>query len=353
MDKRYQVFISSTYTDLIAERNEVMQALLELECMPAGMELFPAANESQWNWIKKVIDESDYYIVIVAGRYGTISKDTGLSYTEMEYKYALETGKPVIGFLHKDITTLQDKFTEQSTKKRKQLQSFRNLVSGKLCKFYTSSSDLGAKVSRSITQLKKQIPAVGWIKADVIENFASSDEILALKKENELLKSKIYQSGIESPKESENLAKGNEQFEIDFCYAIKEKNTDTNYWRKMGDEWQVITLSWDIIFATIAPVIIGISLSNSWMSKEDNITKAINILIKQECRDTLEEIYPNKKISDYQIGSSSLDTILFQLSALNLITLTEGGWELTPFGHKHAKSLLAVHTGKTRSEYLE
>jgi hypothetical protein len=60
MDKRYQVFVSSTYVDLIPERNEVMQALLELKCMPAGMELFPAANETQWNWIKKVIDESDY-----------------------------------------------------------------------------------------------------------------------------------------------------------------------------------------------------------------------------------------------------------------------------------------------------
>lgn len=100
MDKRYQVFVSSTYTDLHEERAEVMQALLELDCMPSGMELFPAANEEQWEWIKKVIDESDYYLVILGGRYGSISKKTGYSYTEMEYRYAVETGKPVIGFLH-------------------------------------------------------------------------------------------------------------------------------------------------------------------------------------------------------------------------------------------------------------
>ena len=85
LDRRHQVFVSSTYLDLVDERSEVMQALLELECMPAGMELFPAANDTQWNWIKRVIDESDYYIVIVAGRYGSISPDTGLSFTEMEY----------------------------------------------------------------------------------------------------------------------------------------------------------------------------------------------------------------------------------------------------------------------------
>ncbi len=79
MDKRYQVFVNSTYTDLMEERNEVMQALLELNCMPAGMELFPAANEDQWNWIKRVIDESDYYVVIVAGRYGSVSELTAQS----------------------------------------------------------------------------------------------------------------------------------------------------------------------------------------------------------------------------------------------------------------------------------
>ena len=48
IEKRYQVFVSSTYADLQDERQEVMQALLELDCIPAGMELFPAANEDQW-----------------------------------------------------------------------------------------------------------------------------------------------------------------------------------------------------------------------------------------------------------------------------------------------------------------
>ena len=51
MENRYQVFVSSTYQDLQEERQEVMQALLELECIPAGMELFPAANQDQWTLI--------------------------------------------------------------------------------------------------------------------------------------------------------------------------------------------------------------------------------------------------------------------------------------------------------------
>lgn len=42
MDKRYQVFVSSTYEDLREERGAVMQALLGLDCIPTGMESFPA-----------------------------------------------------------------------------------------------------------------------------------------------------------------------------------------------------------------------------------------------------------------------------------------------------------------------
>jgi hypothetical protein len=47
MEKRYQVFVSSTFSDLQEERQEIIQALLELKCIPAGMELFPAANDDQ------------------------------------------------------------------------------------------------------------------------------------------------------------------------------------------------------------------------------------------------------------------------------------------------------------------
>lgn len=39
---KYQVFVSSTYRGLEDERRLVMQALLEMECIPSGMELFPA-----------------------------------------------------------------------------------------------------------------------------------------------------------------------------------------------------------------------------------------------------------------------------------------------------------------------
>jgi hypothetical protein len=123
MEKRYQVFISSTYEDLQKERQEVMQALLELDCIPAGMELFPATNEDQWTTIKKVIDDCDYYIVIIGGRYGSVGKD-GISYTEKEYRYALEINKPIISFIHADPGIIPTKLTEATTEGKNKLNIF-------------------------------------------------------------------------------------------------------------------------------------------------------------------------------------------------------------------------------------
>ena len=75
MDKRYQVFVSSTYTDLKVERQRVIQAVIETNCIPAGMELFPAADEEQFQFIKRVIDDCDYYILIIGGRYGSTTAE--------------------------------------------------------------------------------------------------------------------------------------------------------------------------------------------------------------------------------------------------------------------------------------
>src|SRR5690242_6691397 len=86
-ERRHQVFISSTYDDLKLERTQVTQSILEMNHIPAGMELFPASDETQWEVIKKVIDQSDYYIVLIAGRYGSTDQN-GISFTEKEYDYA-------------------------------------------------------------------------------------------------------------------------------------------------------------------------------------------------------------------------------------------------------------------------
>ena len=123
---KYQVFISSTYSDLQQERKKVLDILLMADCIPAGMENFTATDDEQFNVIKKVIgicqviDLCDYYILILGKRYGSVNDSTGLSYTEMEYNYAIDKGIPVLVFVLDDSVKIEeDKIEKDDIKKGK------------------------------------------------------------------------------------------------------------------------------------------------------------------------------------------------------------------------------------------
>jgi hypothetical protein len=231
MDVRYQVFVSSTYDDLQEERAEVMQALLELDCMPAGMELFPSASEEQWRWITRVIDESDYYMVIIAGKYGSINDATSQSYTEMEYRYAMSIGKPCIAFIIEMAVDLPSSKTEIDPDRRSKLNAFKALVKTRLCKFWDSPADLGAKVSRSVTQLVKRDPAIGWIRADQAAR-SNVEEILTLKNRIlELERTLVDLQRLERDTQSGRgsgavLAQGDEEYRLIFRVRASEFQED-------------------------------------------------------------------------------------------------------------------------------
>ena len=49
MEKKYQIFISSTYEDLKEERDKVQRAILSMYQFPVGMEMF-SADDSVGVW---------------------------------------------------------------------------------------------------------------------------------------------------------------------------------------------------------------------------------------------------------------------------------------------------------------
>jgi hypothetical protein len=162
MRKRFQVFVSSTYTDLQDERRAIQQTLLSLQCIPSGMELFPAANEDPWTLIQGVIDDCDYYLLVLAGRYGSMDEH-GVSYTEKEYRYALEKGKPVMVFIHKNPEQLPSDRSERDPESQRKLSDFRKLVQKHTCQFWDSSSPIASLISPSLNKMINDHPSVGWV----------------------------------------------------------------------------------------------------------------------------------------------------------------------------------------------
>ena len=195
-DKKLQIFVSSTYTDLIEERQAAVEAILLSGNIPAGMELFSAGNESQIAVIERWIDESDVYLLILGGRYGSIDPKTGKSYTQLEYEYAVEKKKPLFAVLISE-SALNEKVKVKGKDvleldNPQSLKEFRSTVLKNLVKFWEDKKDIELAIHKTISDFSNRKDLIGWIRSDnFVANGLLAEEITKLKKENSELRSKL------------------------------------------------------------------------------------------------------------------------------------------------------------------
>jgi len=192
---RYQVFVSSTFTDLKDEREKVLQAILECKAFPAGMELFPSADDEQFEFIKREIDSSDYYLVIIGGCYGSRADD-GVSFTEKEFDYAFAEGKPILAFLVRDPSKLSFDKCEGDAEARAKLEQFKEKArKSRLVKQYSNPDELKSQVLQSLNYQFNLNPKRGWVPAgqskreDLEEIRNLLNKVIALEAENVELRS--------------------------------------------------------------------------------------------------------------------------------------------------------------------
>ena len=172
MDKKLQIFISSTYVDLKDERQAAVQAILKAGHIPAGMELFTAGDKSQMETIKRWIDESDIYMLILGGRYGSIEPTTSLSYTELEYDYAIEREKPLFAVVITD-EALERNVKAHGTERleREQpvaLADFKKKVLSNISSFFDDPKDIKLAVHETIGDFIGRYDFSGWIRGNTV-----------------------------------------------------------------------------------------------------------------------------------------------------------------------------------------
>lgn len=291
MEKRYQVFVSSTYTDLKDERKSIIETLLNAKYIPAGMEMFSASNDEQFKYIKKIIDNCDYYVLIVGARYGTINPTTGISFTEQEYDYAVSKDIPVLAFLHDDPKSIP--FEKQEVENIALLESFKTKVlDGRLCKPWHDKTTLASSVLISLTEEISENPQMGWTRGSSYDSSELLAQINELRIENErkdkeleILRERVK----ENEGETKNLAFGEDKFNI----IGKESRYNESYTKK---------LKWDDIFSAVGPYLIAAKNYNAFA---DNLKSSINNIIGDPTFRT--------------INDNCIQTIKIQFEALGLI----------------------------------
>jgi hypothetical protein len=308
------------------------------------MELFPAADEDQWTLIKKVIAECDYYLIVSAGRYGSIGPN-GHSYTEMEYRYAIDLRKPIIAFLYQDPMQLAAARTEQTDEGKKRLVDFRHLLQTRMCKFWSSPAELGSVVSRSLVRLIKTTPAVGWIRSDQAFDAEAAAEILKLKRTIEGLETKLQQARLSGPTGSDQLAQGDDTVKVAFKFETKDAG-------RVGWSWDyAVELSWDQILYDVGPIMLN-------EASDTDLRSALNRTVRERSREVRGKDRQLKghtaQSASFTASEHDFQTIKIQLIALGLVAKSQKArsvkdsrtfWALTPYGDQMLTRLRAIRRG--------
>ncbi|GHV87862.1 hypothetical protein AGMMS50267_02220 [Spirochaetia bacterium] len=350
MNKRYQVFISSTYADLAEERRYVMQALMEMDCIPAGMELFPAVDEEQWEYIKKAIDECDYYLLIIGGRYGSTTNE-GISYTEKEFDYAVGKGLKTICLIHKNPGQIPFDKSEKTPEMQKKLKEFcEKAKKGRLVKHWEKPEELQSLAISSLTKTIKLYPAIGYVRADLVPDENAVTEILKLRDRIIELEGQLNYAANNAPLGSDIFSQGDDLFNINFIYCVSSPKSDWDIGILLTDDSKYykhsIILSWNTIFSAVSPLMV-------YEAEESLFKKQVNTLLYDKTIDQIKKKkeLAKKEISEFEINDSDFQTIKVQLKALGLITkslrnrsVNDKGtyWTLTPYGDNVMTRLIAI-----------
>lgn len=331
-DKRYQVFISSTYADLQEERGVLTQVLPTLGCMPCGLDISPVG-ATAWTSLKKLIDESDYYVLVLGSRYGSLSP-SGISYTHMEYVYASTKQKPILVLMHDSPDTRPAAFQEKTPEGRRQFQDFRQLLAKGMVAGWSDHRSLEAALRRYLPQLIKSKPAVGWVRATSLGSPEQAREIDRLKQRVAELEQEREHLLVQQSGSLGALAQGNDSFDVQYrCKAYAAGNCEDITVRSR--------LTWNQLFASFAPHL-------SQPQHEDFMAARIAERLQEVALKDIQVTRPKAHaVTDITLAPLCFNTIKLQFRTLGLIRRVPRDdartwWQLTVAGDQHLTGLMAV-----------
>ena len=177
LDKRYQVFISTSGSDMQPERMTLSQTLIGMGFFSWGLEQRTPLSTA---FARRQIDDCDYVIMLLGSQYGEQSV-SGVGYMHLEYIYAVTKQKPIIVFMHEDPESRDLCLHDHKPELREKFQEFRKLLQNEVDQIFTYRSlrDLELAVRLNMSQMLERYPVQGWVRPQ--DTQALHDEIDQLK----------------------------------------------------------------------------------------------------------------------------------------------------------------------------
>lgn len=170
--KHYTVFVSSTFEDMKDIRKAVLERLYSTEdFMPIGMENFMASDSSQLDYIRDRLNDTDIYVLLLGGRYGTLTPHGDKSYTHKEYEMSkANPNVRVLSFVCSNPGDLTEQKRWRDDAERDKLMKFTAEVKNNtMVKFWnvgTSPEEIAGDVLQSVVREKETESLRGWIRGE-------------------------------------------------------------------------------------------------------------------------------------------------------------------------------------------
>jgi hypothetical protein len=150
-----RIYVSSTYQDLKAFRQEVSRAIRQLGHEDVAMEYYVAEPRRPLDRCLDDVRRCDLYVGLFAWRYGYVPPGSERSITEREFREALRFDRPVLCFLLAEDAPWPERYKEQGPGRRK-LDALRAEIQRDfLCATFTSPEQLAAEVTAAIARWER------------------------------------------------------------------------------------------------------------------------------------------------------------------------------------------------------
>lgn len=177
LDKRYQVFITTSGKEMQPERMVVSQTLIGMGFFSWGLENRTPLTTA---FARRQIDDCDYVLLLLGNQYGEQSV-SGVSYMHLEYIYAITKQKPMIVFMYEQPESCEISLQENKTELQNRFQEFRQLLQKEVEQvvYYRTLRDLEVSIRSHLPQMLERYPCTGWVRPKSMQQL--QDEIDHLK----------------------------------------------------------------------------------------------------------------------------------------------------------------------------
>ena len=226
---KYHIFIGSTLDDVRSERKELLRIVMELGHIPVVADFLDDSARNAPKLLRKVIEECDYFIALVAHKYS--DKDGDALPLVAEYSIASKAGIPVIALIIDEKARWKPVKKEKDAALIHKLNDFKAKLRGGPCESWHNTPDMCQKAQALLGQELCINARPGWVRADRLIEPTVANELSRLSAENDSLRRRInLEDGLA-------VAKLRDQLKHDLKVLALNK-VSLSFYYTSGENWE-------------------------------------------------------------------------------------------------------------------